>query len=244
MSFVVDREVVIRARRSTVFRYFTDSERFAAWWGQGSSIDGRPGGAVRIRYPNGEVAGGEVVEIVDGERVIFTYGYEDPKKPIALGGSRVTVTFEDHSDGTRVRLVHEVADAKTRDLHVAGWRFQLSLFAVAVANELHRNLESLVDGYFAAWNDGAALDGVTDDIEICDQWACLRGRDDLTAHLAASRMFMPGVRLERVGPVAHCQGTAVVDWQMKQGDAIRGKGINVMTLSPEGKIARVVGLAR
>ena len=77
-----ERSVVICARRDTVFRYFTDSERFAAWWGAGSSIDPRPGGAVRIVYPNGVVVSGEVVELTSGERITFTYGYEDADKPI------------------------------------------------------------------------------------------------------------------------------------------------------------------
>jgi len=151
----------------------------------------------------------------------------------------VTVTFEDHPEGTRVRLVHELKDAATRDMHVPGWRFQLSVFAVAVANEINRELDSLVDRYFAAWNDGAALDMVTDDVEICDQWASIRGREELAAHIAAAKMHMPGIRLERIGSTSHCQGTAIVDFEM--GPA---KGTNVLTLSPEGKIARVVGLAR
>src|SRR5438477_11800544 len=50
---VLERTVLIRARARTVFRYFTDSERFAAWWGAGSAIEARPGGPVRIRYPSG-----------------------------------------------------------------------------------------------------------------------------------------------------------------------------------------------
>ena len=36
--------VRIEADRETVFRYFTDSGRWAAWWGAGSTIDPRPGG--------------------------------------------------------------------------------------------------------------------------------------------------------------------------------------------------------
>ena len=41
LDHVVERTVTIAARRETVFRYFTDSERFAAWWGAGSTIDPR-----------------------------------------------------------------------------------------------------------------------------------------------------------------------------------------------------------
>ena len=32
---VVERTVTIAARRETVFGFFTDSARFAAWWGAG-----------------------------------------------------------------------------------------------------------------------------------------------------------------------------------------------------------------
>ena len=52
-SEFLEREITIGAPRETVFAYFTDSERFARWWGAGSRIDPRPGGEVEIRYPNG-----------------------------------------------------------------------------------------------------------------------------------------------------------------------------------------------
>ena len=123
------RTILISAARSTVFRYFKDPERFAAWWGQGSRIERRPGGAVLIRYPNGVTASGKVLEVVEDERVVFTYGYDDPGKPIPPGGSRVTITLEDTREGTRLELLHETADAAVRDAHVPGWRYQLALFA-------------------------------------------------------------------------------------------------------------------
>ena len=37
LEHVVERTVTIAARRETVFRYLTDSGRFAAWWGAGST---------------------------------------------------------------------------------------------------------------------------------------------------------------------------------------------------------------
>ena len=64
LDHVLERTVLIRARRETVFRYFTDNERFAAWWGTGSTIEARPGGTLSIRYPNGVLASGEVIEVV------------------------------------------------------------------------------------------------------------------------------------------------------------------------------------
>src|SRR5262245_41388220 len=128
-TFTLERSIVIAARPSTVFRYFTDSERFASWWGKGSSIDPKPGGTVHIVYPGGATAGGNVLEIEPDSRIVFSYGYDDPQKPIARGGSRVTITVASHPAGTLLSFVHEVGDEATREMHVAGWRFQLSLFA-------------------------------------------------------------------------------------------------------------------
>jgi len=62
---LLERTLVIEADRTTVFRFFTDSARWAAWWGTGFEIDARPGGRVLIRYPNGVRVLGEVVEIVE-----------------------------------------------------------------------------------------------------------------------------------------------------------------------------------
>jgi uncharacterized protein YndB with AHSA1/START domain len=248
----VERTVVIRARRSTVFRYFTDSERFAAWWGKGSSIDGKLGGKIDIRYPGGALAGGEVVELVPDERVVFTYGYDDPEKPIPRGGSRVTVTLADHAQGTLLTLVHEVGDAKTRDDHVPGWRFQLSLFANVVAREAAGDFAARADRWFAMWSiaDAAerrrAIDEVaTEDVELRDAFAAITGAAELAAHVAAAQMHMPGVALAREGEALVCQGTALVDWTAKAADGSpRGRGTNVFTLAPDGRIAAVTGFWR
>ena len=42
--FSLEREILIHAGRETVFRFFTDSERFARWWGPGSRIEPRVAG--------------------------------------------------------------------------------------------------------------------------------------------------------------------------------------------------------
>jgi uncharacterized protein YndB with AHSA1/START domain len=248
-GFVVDREVVIRARRATVFRYFTDTERFAAWWGPGSSIDARPGGKVDIRYPNGETAGGEVIAIRPNESITFTYGYDGAEKPIRRGGSRVEVTFEERDNGTRVKLVHHVDTAAIRDDHQPGWRFQLSMFANVVSRETARELSSIVDRYFSLWSETDAakraslLEAVASpSVTFRDDFAAIASRDELLLHVAASQLHMPGVQLERDGTPSYCQGTALVDWiaRGKDGSPI-GKGTNVFELDPDGKVISVVG---
>jgi uncharacterized protein YndB with AHSA1/START domain len=246
----LDRTLVIRAPRAIVFRYFTDRERFARWWGDGSRIDGRVGGEVHIVYPNGVVARGSITRLEPDRLVAFTYGYEDPQKPIRVGGSLVTVTLADHADGTRLELRHDVADAAARDQHVPGWRFQLAMFANVVAVEAHARTEVHVDAWFAAWAEAdaarrsALLAGcTTDDVTMQDRWSCLSGRDELHAHIGVCLAYAPGASMRRVGAVRQCQGTAAVEWTATGADgSARGQGTNVLRLAADGRIAGVVGL--
>ncbi|MET0552966.1 MAG: SRPBCC domain-containing protein [Vicinamibacteria bacterium] len=250
LDHVLERTVLIAARPATVFGFFTDPARFAAWWGAGSHIDARPGGAVHIRYPNGVVASGEVVEVVADRRIVVTYGYEDAGKPIPPGGSRVTVTLEETARGTRLLLRHELATADARDAHVPGWRYQLAVFANVAAAEQHAETDVRVDVFFGAWAEpDAALrrealaEVVTDDVTFRDAFACTDGLDDLVAHTGAVQLHMPGIVIARAGSARQCQGTAVVEWEMRAEDGTaRGRGTNVFTLAPDGRIAGVVGV--
>ena len=148
----LDRTLVIRARPATVFQFFTDSNDWAAWWGAGSSIDARPGGQMRIRHPNGVEVTGEVVDVHPPERIVFTYGFVSGT-PIPPGGSRVTIQLDPHPTGTLLQLTHEFADEQARDEHVQGWRFQLSLFANAIAHRNDDAATATVDRWFSAWSD-------------------------------------------------------------------------------------------
>ena len=72
-----------------VFRFFTDSARWASWWGAGSTIDAKPGGRLLICYPGGTEVSGEVVELQPPQRIVFTYGYVSGQM-IPPGGSGVS----------------------------------------------------------------------------------------------------------------------------------------------------------
>ena len=248
LPFSLDRDVLVRAPRALVFRFFTDSDRWADWWGAGSTIEGRVGGALRIVYPNAITASGEVLELVPDERIVFTFGY-DSGTPIPPGGSRVTLALEDDPRGTRVLLTHHVASAEVREPHVQGWRYQLALFANAVANHVHAGAQDTVDRWFAAWSaepdalEAALADLLTDDATFQDAHSCLRGPEDIRAHVAAARMHMPGITMARSGPARHCQGTVLADWSAAGPDgAVVAGGTNVFELAPDGRLARVIGV--
>lgn len=250
LSFSLERTVIIRTRRETVFRYFTDSAHFAAWWGQGSEIDARPGGRMVIRHPGGVVASGEVVEVEPLRRVVFTYGYEKSESPIPPGGSRVTITLEDAPEGTRLHLRHDFADSSARDHHVQGWRYNLAVFSHVAAAEEHAGAAAHVDALFRAWGEPDASvrlklleESVTPDLVFRDQYSATFGLEDLQAHLAAVVIFMPGMRLAREGDMQHCQGTALARWVATASDgSAKGRGTNVYDFAPDGRISRVIGI--
>jgi uncharacterized protein YndB with AHSA1/START domain len=101
LPYQLNRTVVIHAAPETVFRFFTDSERWAKWGGTGSTIDPRPAGKVYIRHPGAVEVTGEVMEISPPERIVFTYGFVSGK-PIPPGSSRVTIRLEPVPSGTRL----------------------------------------------------------------------------------------------------------------------------------------------
>jgi uncharacterized protein YndB with AHSA1/START domain len=245
----LDRAIVIRAACETVFRFFTDSARWASWWGSGSTIDPRPGGKVLIRYPNAVEVSGEVLEVLAPERIVFTYGYASGT-PIPPGGSRVTISLEPYQGGTRLLLAHEFADAAVRDHHVQGWRYQLAVFGNIVADEIHRDAATVVNGWFGAWsltNDEERAQGLsrvaTDAVQFRDRFSLTEGIADLSAHIAGTHRFMPGIRLEPRGQIVQCQGTALAPWVAVAADGQeRMSGSNVFVLGPDGRIESVTGL--
>jgi uncharacterized protein YndB with AHSA1/START domain len=249
LAHTLDRVVEITARPDTVFRFFTDNGRWASWWGEGSTIEARPGGRVYVRYPNGIEAVGEVIEVEAPETIVFTFGFVSGK-PMPPGGSRVTIRVEAVAGGSRLHLTHEFEDAGARDAHVQGWRYQLSLFGNIVSDEVAAEAQTSADTWFRAWSDPEAdareralATVVTPDVSFRDRFSLIDGLVELLPHISASQQFMPGMHLERRGTVRHCQGTVLADWVALGPDgAERGSGTNVFELNADGRIRHVTGL--
>jgi uncharacterized protein YndB with AHSA1/START domain len=244
----LERTLDIRATRDIVFSFFTDADRWAAWWGAGSTIEPHAGGRLLIRYPNGTEVLGAVVEITPPSRLVFTYGYATGQ-PVPPGASLVTIELEERGPMTRVHLTHAFDEPSVRDVHVQGWRYQLSLFANAVADHLHAGAHTLVDRWFAAWSNTDASSreqelqtlsspGVT----LRDRYSAVQGVDDLLAHVAAAQRFMPGLTMERRGDVRQCQGMVLADWVVRTADGREpARGTNLFEMSADGRVDAVTG---
>jgi uncharacterized protein YndB with AHSA1/START domain len=251
LPFDLDRTVVINAKPETVFNYFTDSDRWARWWGAGSTIDPQPGGKVYIRYPNNAEASGEVLEIRHSDLIVFTWGFPSGN-PIPPGSSRVTIRLEPVEQGTRLHLHHEFAEAAARDQHIQGWRYQLSLFANVVANEAFSHAANAIDTWFDAWvitDDKLREESFTriaaPEIRFHDRNSLLEGLVDLAAHSGAAQRFMPGIRLRRKGDIRQCQGTVLANWTAV--DATENElmsGTSVFVFRADGKIVSATGFTQ
>ena len=130
---------IIDAPRALLFRLWTDPQHVARWWGpQGFTtihcdMDIRVGGAFRfgMRSPHGSEHWkvGVYREIVEPERIVFTFSWEGPD---GTPGHELqtTVTFADHGTKTKLRLHQAVFETMERcDDHRAGWTSCLERFA-------------------------------------------------------------------------------------------------------------------
>lgn len=244
----LERTITIDAPPAVVFEFLSETPRWAAWWGAGSEIDPRPGGRMKIRHPDGSEATGEVVEVRSPHRIVFTYGYASGAM-IPPGGSRVTIELDAVGAATRVRLTHEFADEKSRDHHVQGWRYQLSLFANIVADTLFAGAPAIVDAWFDAWaepdvdaRERALSAMVASGIRFRDRYSSIDSIGDLLAHITAAQQFMPGIRMRRSGDVRHCQGMVLADFIARSADGReRASGTNVFVFGPDGRLQSVTG---
>ena len=246
----LQRDVWIRADRDLVFRFFTDSGRFAKWWGAGSTIEPQVGGKVYIRHPNGVEMSGEVLEIEGPGRIVFTYGYVSGN-PIPPGGSRVTIRLEPETGGTRLLLLHEFADAAGRDNHVQGWRVQLLVFSDPGGGGRVHGTGGGVEGGGAGGADsrgGGCGAGFAASHPpggpSQDRYSMLDGLAELSAHAGAAQRFMPGVVMKRTSPVKQCQGVVLAEWSAAGPDGKEMmRGVNVFVMGPDGRIETATGLS-
>jgi uncharacterized protein YndB with AHSA1/START domain len=120
-----------QARRTQVFRAWTDPEVLKHWWGPGHGfsvpevqVDLRTGGTYRVAMRNarGEVFhfSGTYREVRPPERLVYTWRWERPEMDI--GETLVTVEFHDLGTSTEVVITHDLFPTQAaRDQHEGGW---------------------------------------------------------------------------------------------------------------------------
>ena len=127
-----------------------------------------------------------------------------------------------------------------------GWRHSFGVLAnSACGAQLEQHLEGVVNAFVDAWNERDS-DTRTEllnasfapDGSLCDPFAVVVGRDEMSDRIATAHACGSPGRLERSGPVQHCQATIHFGWRVRHtsGEAV-ASGTNDAELSLEANCA-------
>jgi len=125
-DLVVERRVAVPPER--VFTYFTDPDKWMAWQGTEAEIELVPDGIWRVNVTGEGFASGRVVEVVENERVVFTWGWEHGP-PVPPGSTTVAIELVPDGDGTLIRLTHSDLPPDEIEIHRFAWEHYVSRLA-------------------------------------------------------------------------------------------------------------------
>jgi uncharacterized protein YndB with AHSA1/START domain len=125
------REIVVDASPATIFPFLTDPALQCRWMGTEADLDPRTGGAYRVMVAGTYPAVGEFVEVVPDEKVVFTFGWDQPDHPIPARSTEVEISLTPEGEKTRVRLIHRGLPDDAVDDHTSGWDHYLDRLATA-----------------------------------------------------------------------------------------------------------------
>jgi len=123
-------ERTYRAPRADVWAAWTEPDRLARWLGTPSG-DLAPGGAYRLVLGDGEdeLVTGTVLACEPPARLVATWVLPDGSS------SEVEVTFDEHADGTLLRLEHRGLPANQTRGYAAGWHVYADDLGALLAGE-------------------------------------------------------------------------------------------------------------
>jgi uncharacterized protein YndB with AHSA1/START domain len=136
---------VIAAKPAKVFRAFVEADAIASWlppFGFTCTVQelhAEVGGKHRMSFRNFTTGdsnsfGGEYLELVPGERLVYTDKFDDPNLP---GEMKITVAFKPVSVGTEMMIVQEgLPDAIPLEACYLGWQESLRKLAKLVEPDI------------------------------------------------------------------------------------------------------------
>ena len=127
-----DHDIVVERRVSAapekVFAYFTDADKWTAWQGTEAEVELQQGGLWRVNVTGDGFASGLVLEVVENERIVFTWGWEQGP-PVPPGSTTVMIELVPEESGTLIRLTHRGLPADLTEIHRLGWEHYVSRLA-------------------------------------------------------------------------------------------------------------------
>lgn len=145
MTHTIRLHRVLRAPPERVYRAFLAADAMAKWLpphgftAQVHHVDAKVGGSFRVSFTNfasggTHTFGGEYLELVPHERLVYTDQFDDPNLP---GTMKVTVVLQGVSCGTDLSVVQEGVPAVIpAEACYLGWQESLALLAHLVEAEI------------------------------------------------------------------------------------------------------------
>ena len=136
---------VFTSKPERVYKAFIDPDAMSKWLppngftGKVHEMDARIGGSYKMSFTNFSTGnshsfGGEFVEMVPNERLVYTDKFDDPNLP---GEMRTTVTIKQVSVGVELNVVQEgIPDAIPVEACYLGWQESLALLKMLVEAEI------------------------------------------------------------------------------------------------------------
>lgn len=136
---------VLKSTPDRVYRAFLDPDAQVKWLppngftGKVHHLDATVGGTFRMSFTNfttgkSHFFGGTYIELVPGERLVYTDRFEDPNLP---GEMKVTVLLKQVSCGTELQITQEgIPEIIPAEACYLGWQESLLLLAKLVEPEI------------------------------------------------------------------------------------------------------------
>lgn len=138
---------VFASQPQKVYRAFVEPDAVASWlppYGFTCTVhelEARVGGQHRMSFRNfttddSHAFGGTYLELVPGERLVYTDKFDDPNLP---GEMKVTVTLKAVSVGTEIAITQEgIPDLIPKEACYLGWQESLRKLAKLVEPEINQ----------------------------------------------------------------------------------------------------------
>lgn len=130
----VEREVIIHAPPSAVWRWITEPKKATRWMGKTARIDPSVGGRYRVEVLPERFASGEILELDAPRRFVHTWGWELDASQVPPGSTIVSYDLFERGEGTRLRLCHrDLPSVDTAGSHARGWAHYVPRLAVSAS---------------------------------------------------------------------------------------------------------------
>lgn len=147
MSNTVRLHRILATKPEKVYRAFIEPDAMAKWLPPNGFVctvhemEAKVGGHFKMSFRNfttgnSHAFGGQYIELVPNERLLYTDKFEDPNLP---GEMRVTVTLKCVSVGTELNITQEnIPDAIPVEACYLGWQESLRNLAKLVEPEINQ----------------------------------------------------------------------------------------------------------